>query len=138
MNAGTVDQAVSPGRSSPRTLVFSRSGQVISERALSKIRAGESGVAYAHRQLLAAGAPEREWGEEPGDYVRRALSSDAFTRIRHPGTYVYGMGCRNKLERRLVSTRMGPGLPYPKVLPSSVASGHERTSANMGLNVFVA
>nr|WP_314621858.1 hypothetical protein [uncultured Noviherbaspirillum sp.] len=111
---------------------------MISERALSKIRACESGAAYAHRQLLAAGAPEREWGEEPGDYVRRALSSDAFTGIRHPGTYVYGMECRNKLERRLVSTRMGPGLPYPKVLPSSVASGHERTSANMGLNVFVA
>jgi hypothetical protein len=138
---GTIYQAVSAkllGRSSPRTLVLSRSGQVISERALSKICAGDSGAAYAYRQLLAAGAPEREWGEEPGDYVRRALSSDAFTRIRHPGNYVYGMGCGNKLERRLVSTRMGPGLPYPKAQPASVASGNERTSANLGLNVFAA
>ncbi|MBK4737901.1 Mom family adenine methylcarbamoylation protein [Noviherbaspirillum pedocola] len=102
------------GRSSPRTLILSRTGQVISERSLSKIRNDESGSAYAYRQLLAAGAPERQWGEDPAAYVRRALASEAFTRLRHPGNWVYAWGCGNKLERRLVRARIGPGLPYPK------------------------
>lgn len=140
-HVGTIYQASSAkflGRSSPRTLVLSRSGQVISERALSKIRASESGAAYAYRQLLAAGAPEREWGEEPGDYVRRALISGAFTKVRHPGNYVYGIGCGNKLERRLASSRLGPGLPYPKAQQASIASGDDCESANMDFNVFAA
>lgn len=110
----------------------------ISERALSKIRAGDSGAAYAYRQLLAAGAPEREWGEEPADYVRRALTSGAFTKIRHPGNYVYGMGCGNKLERRLVRARLGPGLPYPKAQPAAIAASNDGAPGNMGFNVFAA
>lgn len=140
-HVGIIYQSVSAtllGRSSPRTLVLSRSGQVISERALSKIRAGDSGAAYAYRQLLAAGAPEREWGEEPADYVRRALTSGAFTKIRHPGNYVYGMGCGNKLERRLVRARLGPSLPYPKAQPAAIAASNDCAPGNMGFNVFAA
>lgn len=115
---GTIYQSAGAsllGRSSPRTLVFARSGHVISERGLSKIRNEETGAAYAYRQLVAAGAPERHFGEHPADYVRRALECGAFTKIKHPGNYVYAWACGNKIERRIGRSRIGPGLPYPKL-----------------------
>lgn len=115
---GTIYQSAGAsllGRSSPRTLVFARSGHVISERGLSKIRNEETGAAYAYRQLVAAGAPERLFGEHPADYVRRALDCGAFTKVKHPGNYVYAWACGNKIERRIGRERIGPGLPYPKL-----------------------
>lgn len=110
------------GRSSARTLVFSRSGHVISERGLSKIRTEESGAAYAYRQLLAAGAPERHFGEHPADYVRRALDCGVFSKVKHPGNYVYAWACGDKEERRIGRERIGPSLPYPKKAPPAVAN----------------
>ena len=114
---GTIYQAVGAallGRSSARTLVLSRTGHVISERSLSKIRNEETGAAYAYRQLLAAGAPERQFGEHPADYVRRALDCGAFKKVKHPGNYVYAWACGDKAERRQGRERIGPSLEYPK------------------------
>ncbi|MBK4736192.1 Mom family adenine methylcarbamoylation protein [Noviherbaspirillum pedocola] len=101
------------GRSKPRTLIITPSGHVVSERSLAKIRKQESGSAYAYRQLLVAGAPERRFGEDPADYVTRALAEGPFRRLPHPGNYVYGWSCGNRLERRMVNNRLGEGLPYP-------------------------
>lgn len=114
---GTIYQASSAkllGRSSARTLLLTRDGTVISERSLSKIRGEEQGAAYCYRQLLAAGAPERQWGESPIDYVRRAVTEGPFSRVKHPGNWVYGWACGNSTERRIVGRNLGPGLPYPK------------------------
>lgn len=117
---GTIYQAAGAaflGRSSARTLVLSPTGHVISERGMSKIRNEETGAAYAYRQLLAAGAPERQFGEHPADYVRRALACPVFKKVRHPGNYVYAWACgRDKQERREGRERIGPSLAYPKAL----------------------
>jgi hypothetical protein len=102
------------GRSSPRTLVLTGSGLVISDRALSKIRNQEQGHAYAYQQLLAAGAPERKFGEDPRSYVQRALQSGCFTRHRHPGNFVYTYAVGSPAEKRRIMSGFAPALPYPK------------------------
>lgn len=114
---GTIYQAMNArmiGWSSARTLVLTRSGQVISGRALSKIRKGECGADYAYRQLLAAGAPHRRLGEDAESYVRRALSEGPFVRRRHPGNLVYAYAVGDAAERRAINARLPPGVPYPK------------------------
>jgi len=77
------------GRSSKRKLIVSRSGQVVSERALSKIRNGESGEQYASKQLITMGAPVRAPFEDGRDYVDRALLEGGFNRVAQPGNYVF-------------------------------------------------
>ena len=77
------------GTSSPRTLILSRDGRCVSERALSKIRRAEQGAEYAMRQLVELGAPERLPFEDGSAYVRRALNAGAFRRVRHPGNFVF-------------------------------------------------
>lgn len=78
------------GRSSARTHWLAPDGRVVSERALSKIRKDESGSDYAQRQLRTYGAPPRQAGEGGDAYVRRALESGVFRRVRHPGNLVFG------------------------------------------------
>lgn len=102
------------GRSSPRTLVLTREGLVMSERALSKIRNQEQGHAYAYQQMVAAGAPKRQFGEDPREYVRRALQSGCFTRHRHPGNFVYTYAVGSPQEKRRTTQGFPPALPYPK------------------------
>lgn len=114
---GTIYMASSAkllGRSNPRTLILTPSGHVLSERSLSKVRKQETGAAYAYRQMLAAGAPERRFGEDPVAYVTRALDEGPFRRVRHPGNYVYAWACGSRHERRIVNVRIGEGLPYPR------------------------
>lgn len=92
-HTGTIYAAFSSvflGRSSARTLTLARDGRSISERTLSKLRAGERGAAYAERQLVEMGAPPRMPFEDGAEYVARALRSGAFRRLRHPGNYAFG------------------------------------------------
>ena len=77
------------GRATPRTLDIMPNGLVFSPRALSKLRAGETGAEYALRQLLAAGADDIGTGESPDEWVSRLRMRGFFTRIRHPGTHKY-------------------------------------------------
>lgn len=91
-HAGTIYKALNGryhGRSGKRTLIISRSGQVVSERALSKIRNEEQGMDYACRQLLAMGAPSRIAHELARDYVNRALIEGGFQKAQHPGNHVF-------------------------------------------------
>lgn len=89
-HVGIVYQALNAaygGRATPRKLLVGKSGRVISERAIAKIRNGEQGRDYAIRQLLDEGAPVRCPGEDIGAWLRRA--SEAFRRIQHPGNHIY-------------------------------------------------
>lgn len=91
-HVGTVYRAFNGkyvGRSSARTIVLSRDGRCVSERALSKIRGDEQGAAYALRQLRELGAPARRVGEHGDDYVARALDEGGFRRLRHPGNLTF-------------------------------------------------
>ena len=91
-HVGTVYRAFNGkyvGRSSARTMVLSRDGRCVSERALSKIRGDEQGAAYALRQLREIGAPARRGGEHGDDYVARALDEGGFRKVRHPGNLTF-------------------------------------------------
>jgi hypothetical protein len=110
------------GTSSKRTLILTADGQVVSERALSKIRNQERGHDYAYRQLVAAGAPERHFGEDPRDWLTRALATPAFSRARHPGNHVYLFAVLRAAKKALL--RYNPDRPpYPKKAdPTPVAA----------------
>jgi len=77
------------GRTLPRTLHLLPNGLCASERALSKIRNLEQGHEYAARQLLAAGAPERQWAEEPRVWLARLKQVGFLRATRHPGNLAF-------------------------------------------------
>lgn len=111
-HVGTYYQALSmrfTGSSSRRTLIQCRDGRILSERSLSKLRNGERGARYAERQLVEAGAPLRRAGEEPRDYVVRALREGPFRQVRHPGNLVFVKALDDSTDTR---ARLAPGLPY--------------------------
>lgn len=113
---GTIYQASNAlyvGRAEPRTLLLGPNGQVVSARALSKIRQQTKGHVYATRQLLALGAPLRRLGEDPADWVARVKQSPGFHQVRHPGNLTYVFGLTAGMHRRLRKIHRG-GLPYPK------------------------
>lgn len=113
---GQVYQALNAryaGLTSRRKLWLTREGRVLSERSLSKIRNQESGADYAARQLVAAGAPDREPGEDPRSWVERSLTSGSFVRMLHPGNHVYTFGLDVEMRRHL--ERRHPGADtYPR------------------------
>jgi len=96
------------GRSCGRTLLLSKDGRVVSQRALSKVRSGDRGFDYACRQLVELGAPEREFGEDPRSWVDRVLASGVFTRLRHPGNHVYLLGLTRECRRPVLGARSIP------------------------------
>ncbi|HYW76630.1 MAG TPA: hypothetical protein VFA48_08390 [Gammaproteobacteria bacterium] len=122
-HVGTIYQAFNGryvGRAKRRTLVLDRSGRIVSERTLSKLRQDDRGAAYAYRQLRERGAPPRQPLESGRAYVSRVLGSDAFRRLRHSGNHVYvwPVGSR-RLQGRL---RAGLALAerYPKRIDARV------------------
>jgi hypothetical protein len=78
------------GRSTARTLkVLRRTGQVLSDRALQKVRTDEQGHEYVERLLRAHGAPARHAGESGTAWLHRALPAAAVGKLRHPGNHRY-------------------------------------------------
>ena len=106
--------AVFAGRAKPRWLWLDRNGQVVSERALSKIRAQHQGHAYAERQLVTAGADPRRYGEEPAAWLERVLRAPTFRRLRHPGNFVFVFGLDRQAKAGVLVAN-GGNRPYPKV-----------------------
>ena len=119
-HTGTIYQAtnaVYAGRSRARTLRLLRAGpdrgRVFSDRAASKLRAGDRGHAYAVAQLVAAGAdppslrtPDalRAWADRWVPCVTVPL--------RHPGNHRYLFGLR---PRVLTDRARREARPYPKL-----------------------
>ena len=115
---GTIYQAsnaIHAGRSGARTHLVAPDGRPISPRALSKLRSEERGWEYVARQLVAAGAPRRAFGESSHDWLARVRATPGFTRQRHQGNlaYVFGLdaGARSQL-----TAQHGRGLAYPKAV----------------------
>ncbi len=110
-HVGTIYQAhnaVYLGRGTPRSLTLFPDGGVLSERAQQKIRSADRGVAYAVRQLVAAGA------DAPASYDPAYLSewlrewkAGLCRAVRHQGNHKYAWA----LNRRV---RLPTNLPYPK------------------------
>ncbi len=101
------------GTSSPRTLHMTRFGTVVSDRGLSKIRKQTQGHAYAYRQMIDCGAPERLFGESWPDWVRRALNCGAFTKVKHPGNFTFVFGLDMKANA-VLRKRHPKRIPYPR------------------------
>lgn len=113
---GTIYQAGNAtyvGRATPRTLVLAPTGDVVSGRAIQKIRAEERGWRYAVRQLEAFGAPARAAGESLDAWVTRALNAPGFTRVRHPGNHTYLFGLDRAAKRQIAARHPAPPA-YPK------------------------
>lgn len=103
------------GRGRARTLLVARrTGQVVSERTLSKLRSGDRGREYALRQLRDLGAPPPAANETVEAWLARVLASDVFVRFRHPGNHCYVLACGAPAARRAIWRALPPGLPYPK------------------------
>jgi len=104
-HVGQVYQALNAayvGRSSPRVLYLDAHGRNFSDRTLTKIRKGERGGEPAYQRMIEAGAPERRFGEDPSEWVARALQT--FRRVQHPGNHAYAW----RWDTRL------PSMVYPK------------------------
>lgn len=111
---GTIYQAHNAtylGRASSSTLILTTTGRVMSARSLSKIRNQERGADYAADALVAAGAPKRRHGEDPAEWVARALRDGPFRRQPHPGNHVYAW----RLHR---ACSLPSAKPFPKGLCS--------------------
>lgn len=121
-HCGMVYQALSAecrGRSSARTDHILPNGRIISPRALSKIRSGDTGSAYASRQLTDAGASARKLGESPEAWIERLKADGSIQRRRHPGNIVYTFALTKAAK---LAARGKPRIPYPLVDPG-VQSG---------------
>ena len=106
-HVGQVYQATNAlylGRATPRILLMTPDAEVISGRALSKIRQGERGKEYAEAQLARSSGCARRPGESSEAYVERATA--LLRRVKHPGNHVYLWAPRG--------TRTVDPLPYPK------------------------
>ena len=85
--------AISLGRSSPRTLLLTPDGRALSGRTLSKIRLSERGCGAAVDALVRLGLPRPTLGEEGAVWLGRALEEGrregVLRSVRHPGNYIY-------------------------------------------------
>lgn len=115
---GTIYQAHNAtycGRGTPRTLRLLPSGQVLSERALSKLRRLDRGWRYAAGQLEAFGAEPFD-GRDPAAWIARWLPL-LTRRQRHPGNHKYAWPLDRAVRRALPAS-----LPYPKRLAGAQLS----------------
>ncbi len=114
-HCGMVYQALSAqlrGRSSARIDHVMPNGRIVSPRALSKIRTQDTGSAYAERQIVEAGAPARDHGEEPCDWIMRLRREGHLSQRRHPGNLVYAFALTRAAK---LAGRDRPSLAYPTI-----------------------
>lgn len=112
---GTIYQATNfqpAGRTRTTAVTLLPDGSVLGRREEQKVVAQERGHAYVERRLYALGAPQRQAGEEPADWLRRVYAALGVRRQRELGKhrYVQAIGPR----RRLVRIGLDTSGPYPK------------------------
>jgi hypothetical protein len=107
------------GISKRRTIYLDNEGQVVSDRAISKLRQEDKGWRYVIENLEKAGAPRWLTGESGAAYWRRVLGSDCLRRVRHPGNHAYLWPLGDARERRQVLTAAKTPKPPPTSLPPS-------------------
>lgn len=100
------------GRTPPRPHFILPKGQVVSERALAKIRAQDQGHRYAAAQLDAGGVEPRRPHEDPRAWVSRLIAEGQIRRRLGAGKYVYAWPLT--MAARLAGRDL-PTLPYPRL-----------------------
>lgn len=99
------------GRSKPKALLLGPDGRALSPRALSKLRTGDQGAAYAERQVAAV-AGDRRPGESAADWLKRLQDEGALRAMAHPGCHAYAWAVRERED--LKACRIA--LPYPRAV----------------------
>lgn len=119
-HVGTVYQALNAsyrGLARPRTDYFTPFGELVSRRALSKVRLDEIGAGYAIEQLRGLGAPPRQPWETGRRWIERLMYEDRWlTGIRHPGnhTYTFALTKRARRAAQALPKSLAPR-DYPKL-----------------------
>lgn len=103
------------GRGAPQTMTILPTGEVLQNRAKSKIRNQESGHEHVERKLIALGARAPRAGESPHAWLRQALEDVGVVRLRHRGNHRYVMALGSKAQRRRLRVNV-QGQPYPKAI----------------------
>lgn len=106
-----VMQASYRGRTSPRFETITPDGQLFSERALSKIRNGETGQAYGVDELVRRGAP-RPIGDDLKSWLASLSEVGFLSRRRHNGNHVYVFEMTRAAR---LAARGLPQLTYPTI-----------------------
>lgn len=116
------------GRTSARSVVLLPDATVLTDRAISKVRAGEPGGRGVERRLLAfPGAWPRSHGEPGGRWLAAVLDAIGASVLRHGGNYRYA--CAIGPNRTRVVIDLTP-CPYPKRhhgglgAPAVIRGGH--------------
>ena len=108
------------GRTKPRTVLVTPDGQVLDDRALSKVRNGERGQDYVIDRLRQLGAPPVGRGESGASWLARALPMAGVFRLRRHGKHRYVFLIGTPTDRRVLLQqlrRLHPSpLAYPKTL----------------------
>jgi hypothetical protein len=128
------------GRSRARSLCLTRSGAVLSDRALSKLRADDNDARHVYARLREQGAPPLRAGESGARYLERALIEGPFRRIRHRGNHRYVLLPSSSPLRRNILAAF-PSLPYPKrtdPLPDDAELLEATSASNQAVEMGVA
>jgi hypothetical protein len=103
------------GRTRPRMETVTPDGQLFSERAMAKIRNGETGRDYAARQLVDRGA-DPQGGADGREWIAGLVSSGFLSKRRHNGNHVYVFELTRAAR---MAGRDRPRLAYPRMDRSS-------------------
>ncbi|MFD8079007.1 hypothetical protein ACFV3E_40910 [Streptomyces sp. NPDC059718] len=99
------------GRTRARRLTVLPDGSLLPDRAISKIRAGESGHGGAEARLVAFGARPRAAREPGKEWLEEALATIGATVLDHRGNHRYGLQIGPRNERRPLTVT---AYPYPR------------------------
>lgn len=97
------------GRTKPRTMFFTPDGQIFAERALSKIKGGETGQGYAVDELVRRGA-KKPMTDDLRGWLSQLKDSGFLIPRRHEGNHIYNFPLTKAAK---LAQRNLPSLPYP-------------------------
>ena len=119
------EEALQAGEVPVGALLVLPDGRVLNERALSKLRALDSGHAYVEELLRGIGAPARN-GANPREWLSRALRTVGVKRLRHPVNHRYLFRLGSRAAKRAVLVGL-PSTQYPKQVgrPDSLIAWRE-------------
>ena len=117
------------GRASARTHHILRDGTVLSPRTISKIRLEEVGCDAAAKYFESVGAPKRQAGQSPTEWIKDVLASDLVSKVRHPGNHVFLFPLGKGNARARIETGFATAMPYPKKIDTAVAARKAHTES---------
>jgi hypothetical protein len=101
------------GRGTARRLIVLPDGRSLSERALQKVRTGDTGSAYVMRRLEALGAQAWQEGQDARQWLEVALAQVGAATLRHGGNHRYALALGPRRRQARIALE---SLAYPKLV----------------------